>query len=688
MPLTTGSTLGSYQVTGKLGEGGMGEVYRARDTKLNREVALKVLPEGLADDRERLTRFRREAEVLASLNQPNIAAIHGLEDSTDTHALVLELIEGPTLTELIRRGAPGLALDEALPIAKQIADALEAAHERGIVHRDLKPDNIKVRDDGTVKVLDFGLAKALEPDRAEEDIANSPTMTAAATKMGMIMGTVAYMSPEQAKGKSVDRQTDVWAFGCVLYEMLTGRQAFAGDSVTEILVAVMTHEPDLEALPAPVPFAVRRLIRRCLERDPKQRLRSVTDGLLQLDDDLAHPSVGTAGELGAMASPWQRALPWAAGAAVAVVMALLGWNLRPDVPPARDAFAVPLPPGVTLGTPTSGRGTFALSPDGQDLVYAGFLEETETTQLYHRPMDRLEALPIPGTEGGHIPFFSPGGEWVGYFSTVDDALKRIPLGGGSALTIGSFPKGDFIATRPSGAAWGEDDTIWTGGVGLRADNGGLFRVPASGGVPEQVTVPEATTGPGASHVDPTPLPGGRGILYVWRRSDAPSLISVYIPATDEHRQLAEGRSPRYASSGHIVFSGPGAQRQNLYAMPFDVSELRATGEPVQVLQGAQRTVVGADGTLLFMPPFQTPDDKRLVWVDQDGTEEPIDAPPRPYTSPRVSPDGNRVALQIDEDVWVHDLALGSQTPLTFDPGRDRVPLWTPVTRPPWSCQFL
>ena len=445
--LQPGTTLGPYAVSAKLGQGGMGEVWRARDTTLDRDVALKVLPEAFTADPDRLARFEREAKILASLNHPNIASIYELEKSEGGtfRALVLELVDGPTLADRIAHGA--IPVEDALPIARQIAEALEAAHEVGVVHRDLKPANIKVRADGTVKVLDFGLAKAMGPlspwgeGRGEgDDPTESPTLTAAATRTGVLMGTPAYMSPEQATGKVVDRRSDVWAFGCVLYEMLTGRRAFAGDSVSETLVAVLTAGVDLEALPTSVPPAVRRLVRRCLQREPKRRLRDIADGLLELDDDLESRSAETQASLPVPRQivPMRRALPWVAAAAVAVAAGVAGWHLRPTpVGATRDHFAVTLPPDLSL--PPSSRFA-ALSPDGQYLVYVG--ERDGARQLYHRPLDQLDAVPIPDTDGASGPFFSPDGEWVGFaVGAAGDvtlrftAIKKIRLAGGPAELI-------------------------------------------------------------------------------------------------------------------------------------------------------------------------------------------------------------------------------------------------------------
>ena len=425
MPLSPGTTLGSYQVTAKIGEGGMGEVYRSRDTKLDRDVALKVLPEAFTQDPDRLARFEREAKVLASLNHPNIAAIYGLEEADGTRALVLELVEGPTLADRIKQGP--IPLDEALPIAKQIAEALEAAHEAGVIHRDLKPANIKVREDGTVKVLDFGLAKALDPN-PEGDPSQSPTLTAAATQMGVIMGTAAYMSPEQAAGKVVDKRGDIWSFGVVLFEMLTGQRLFTGETVSHVLGAVLQVEPQWDALPTTTPPVLRKLLRRCLEKERKRRLRDIGDALVELDE-VQTPAPARDEEAAAVVPPpttlW-RALPWTA---VALVGCLVGgvavWSLMPRAPeaPRVARLLMTLPPGNN----NFNHHLTAISPAGTHIAFAGF------DSLYLRAMHQGEATLLGGTEGATEPFFSRDGEWIGFWA--DGQLKKVSVTGGTPVTL-------------------------------------------------------------------------------------------------------------------------------------------------------------------------------------------------------------------------------------------------------------
>ena len=536
MPLEPGTTLGPYAVIAQIGEGGMGEVYQATDTKLNRQVALKILPEAFASDPDRLARFQREAQVLASLNHPNIAQIHGLEESDGTRALVLELVEGPTLADRIAQGA--MPLDEVLPIAKQIAEALEAAHEAGVIHRDLKPANIKVRDDGTVKILDFGLAKALDPS-PEGDPSQSPTLTAAATQMGVIMGTAAYMSPEQARGKPVDKRADIWAFGAVLYEMLTGAKPFPGDDISQTLARVIERDPDWAALPKTLPPALDTFLRRCLQREPRERVRDIGDVRLALagayDTTVAVPSV--------VSGPSNRTQTWFVAAAAAVVTAVVAtaimWSLRPAPPrPVVVHVSVTLPPGVTVPDDLF---PFALSSDGRHLVYVGV--SSGSSQLYHRALDQRDAVPLSGTDGAQYPFFSPDGQWIGF--TVDNrTLRKVSLAGEGAVTICELPPGGGGV-----AGWGPDDRIWLSAFGT-----GLYAVSAEGGVPQVVTTPAEGE---SFHAGPHPLPNGRGVVFTVFQGSVSVLtsqVAVYSYETGEHRVLADGSPAQFAPSGHLVFA--------------------------------------------------------------------------------------------------------------------------------------
>ena len=511
MPLQPGTTLGSYSVTAKIGEGGMGEVYQARDTKLDRDVALKVLPEAFTSDPDRLARFEREAKVLASLNHPNIGSIYGLEEAEGVRALVLELIEGPTLADRIAQGP--IPLDEALPIAKQIAEALEAAHEQGVIHRDLKPANIKVKADGTVKVLDFGLAKAFQPEASDASASLSPTisLTAAATQMGMVIGTAAYMAPEQAKGKVVDKRADVWAFGAVLYEMLTGTRPFVGDDVSDTLAAVLRADVDLAALPDDTPATLSRVISACLRRDPKQRVHDVADVRLAMEG-----AFETGVSAAALPSPgpqlrvWQRPIPLAlVGLALLALGGLaVGTVMRPGQPsPGSLArFVINTPPDAPLFRGISSPEV-AISPDGTRIVYGSGTGPGSTRQLYLRHVDQLDATPLRGTEGGSGPFFSPDGEWVGFHA--GDTLKKVSVLGGPAVTICD------LDGFPRGRSWTSDDTI----VFATTASNGLMRVPVVGGEPEVLTSVDPE-GAETAHVWPEVLPNGKGVLFTaWSGSD-------------------------------------------------------------------------------------------------------------------------------------------------------------------------
>ena len=673
MPLRPGTTLGHYDVTALIGEGGMGQVYQATDTKLNRQVALKILPEAFAADPDRLARFQREAQVLASLNHPNIAAIYGLEEADDTRALVLELVEGPTLADRIAQGP--IPVDEALPIATQIAEALEAAHEAGVIHRDLKPANIKVKDDDTVKVLDFGLAKALDTT-PEGDPSQSPTLTAAATQMGVIMGTAAYMSPEQARGSTADHRADIWAFGAVLYEMLTGERLFSGTTVSDTLASVLKTEPDWHALASDIPVSVRKLLRRCLDKDRRNRLHHIGDGRVEINEALT-PSSRDAVETSPATQPggWQRALPWVAGLVIGGLIAGgVVWSLTRPSAPRLARF----PLGVGLSQTSLGL-RMVVSPDGTRIVYV-----SEGDQLYVRQIDQLEAVPLRGAVGIN-PFFSPNGTSVGFrgpgFTITDDNLYRASIDGGPLVTLSEGIRGIH------GASWGPNDTI----VLASAAPGPLFRMAAAGG--ERHPLTELADGEMA-HRWPEFLPGGEAVLFtvvkgapLSRRIDPESMETWVLDLTSNQRTLliSGGGNPHYVPTGHIVYGVDGTLR----AVPFDLDRLEVTGDPVSVLagvfterNGAAHFSVGQDGSLVYVTGEAGDVRRSLVWVDREGRETAIAAEPRPYSSVQLSPDERQAVLQVGPwnggDLWVYNLARDSPNQLTFDSAmRNRYPIWTP-----------
>ncbi len=575
LALTPGTRLGPYEVVALIGAGGMGEVYRARDTKLNRDVAIKVLLPSVAGDPDRLARFSREAQVLASLNHPNIAHIHGLEESGGVTALILELVEGEDLAQRIARGP--IPLDEALPIARQIAEALEAAHDHGIIHRDLKPANIKLRADGTVKVLDFGLAKAIDPAGSSSVQAmNSPTLSIHATQTGIILGTAAYMSPEQAAGKAVDKRSDLWAFGVVVMEMLTGRQVFKGETVSHVLAAVLKDEPDWTALPLQTPASVRTLLRRCLEKDRKRRIADAADVRLEIDDaPLAASGDGMRVGVPVPQAAWRLALPWAVvgalAAGLATVLVLWAPWRKTMPPPAPLRLSAELGADVSL---TFGLGdAMSLSPDGAVIAFVG-QKGAGDPQLYVRQLTQLQATALSGTDEAHSPFFSPDGQWIAFFA--DGKLKKIAVTGGSVVTLCDAPNG-------RGGAWGEDGTI----VFLPNTAGSLMRVSSAGGMPEPLT--SLAEGEFTQRW-PQVLPGGKAVLFsgggvaagAW---DDASLVVQALPTGARTLVQRGGYHGRYLPSGlgsperagreggHLVYLHDGT----LFAAPFDLDRLAVTG---------------------------------------------------------------------------------------------------------------
>ena len=682
-----------FEIVAKLGEGGMGEVYLARDTRLDREVALKVLPDLFTSDPDRLARFEREAKVLAALNHPNIAQVYGFEPpsaGSGRAAIAMELVDGQTLQEIIAgaatagSGAPGLPFDRALAIVRQIATALEAAHDQGIIHRDLKPANVKVREDGTVKVLDFGLAKAFAADAesAQSAVSNSPTLTARSTQLGMILGTAAYMSPEQAKGRHVDRRADVWAFGVVFFEMLAGRRVFDGDDVSDVLASVLKSEPDWSLLPADLPPPVRRLLRRCLEKDPKKRLRDVAEGMIQLDEGLASGSTSSimmpaAGRHLPPPPAWRRALPIVATAA-ATALAILGattWMTPPPVAPLPIRFEHQVSGEVLLLSSTD-RRDLAISPDGATIVYA-VVTPQGARSLWLRRLDQLEATPLRGTEGGTMPFVSPDNNWIGFVDAVDNVtLKKVAVLGGPPATV-------VRATRPiQSATWTPDGSIV---YGLRGS--ALQVVPDGGGDPTPLTTLDAEAGD-VEHLLPSSVPGTAVILFVTGDGKTPALsgqLAAFDRASGRTVRLnIAGTQPRYVPSGHIVYA---ASDGSLRALAFDAATMATSGNPVPVLDGigvkssgAANFDVADDGRLVYTSGTNLAALRVITWTDRTGKETPIATPPRNYFYVRISPDGARLSLDVrdqEEDIWIWDVRREAPERLTDKAGADQYGLWTP-----------
>jgi serine/threonine protein kinase/Tol biopolymer transport system component len=702
-----GQFVGSFEILGTLGIGGMGEVYRARDTRLKREVALKILPASFADDPDRLARFQREAEVLASLNHPNIAAIYGLEEGADVgagfsrpvQALVMELVEGETLADRIARGA--IPVDEALPIAKQIAEALEAAHEQGIIHRDLKPANIKMRPDGTVKVLDFGLAKLSERGSAIRDPGSdrvgagfsrpnslSPTMTSPAlmTGVGVLLGTAAYMSPEQAKGRPADKRSDIWAFGCVLYEMLTGKRAFEGDDGAETLASVLRAEPDWRGLPTGVPPELSRLLQQCVAKDVRRRFRDIGDVLLRIDE--IHRGSGTASINTVPRSRRRQRLTWAIAGAVAIVVSSAGSLMWRAITSGSQAeaieFSIMAPPDITFaGLPGGGTGIapqIAVSPDGRRIAFVG--ASKGTFKLWVRSLSSLEARELPGTEQAAFPFWSPDSRFIGFFAA--GKLKKVSLDGGPPVVLC-----DSVGGR--GGTWNQN------GVILFAPSlSGLLRVSASGGTPVRVTkLDEQNRETG--HRWPFFLPDGRHFFYTAVTGPLGSALQasqVKIGSLDADNiiSLFAAESAVSYSSGHMFFWRDG----NLMAQPFNVDTLRPDGEPAPVAQqviaeGLRYVSASVSPTGVLVYGTRRADAlTQLTWRDRSGRILGTLGEPAGYASIALSPDDNRVAVALptgsgrgsfvpgaSSDIWVINAEGSTMTRTTFGSGANVWPVWSP-----------
>lgn len=694
-----GQALGPYVISAQIGEGGMGEVYRARDAKLGRDVAIKILPRAFAADPDRLARFEREARMLASLNHPHIGAIYGVEESNGVGALVLELVDGETLADKLageEAKSNGLPIPEALAIARQIADALEAAHAQGIIHRDLKPANIKVRPDGTAKVLDFGLAKVMEPIGAPSNVSQPPAKPAM-TQAGMILGTAAYMSPEQARGWAVDKRTDIWAFGCVLYEMLIGRAAFGGDTPSDTLAAIIEREPNWKALPERTPSSVRRLLRRCLEKDPKRRLPDIADARLEIDDAKTTPSdTRDAGPTLSSRIARVRArerVGWII-AAVCLTGLVATWAFNRagsgDRTPAdlsSYSTSIVLPAGVRLwsGNPP---GRFVLSPDGRRLAMVAS-DATGRSMLWVRPLDSRVAQALGGTEGATYPFWSADSRFIAFFA--QSKLKKIGVSGGEVVTLCDASDERGVAATAGGfgssGTWNRDDVI------LFTPNGNspLYRVSASGGTPTQVTTLDPASGD-VQHSFPFFLPDGRHFLYFVVGSQASRTVprGVYVGALDskEPGKLIEpgGTNAKYAN-GYLIFLRNGT----LLAQPFDVDRLELGGTPVSLADHVQTTTgsasdragaftVSETGVLAYQTGSLVR--SQLAWFDRAGTQLATLGDQADYVDVALSPDDTRVAVSLMDlqlgtrDIWIVDVARRLGERFTYESGDDFAPNWS------------
>jgi Tol biopolymer transport system component len=672
MPISAGTRLGSYELLAQIGAGGMGEVYQAHDTKLGRDVAIKVLPEAFAHDSDRLARFQREAKMLASLNHPNIATIHGLEQSNGTSYLVMELVSGETLAERIAREGP-LPVEEPLKLAVQIAEALEAAHEKGIIHRDLKPANVKVTPEGKVKVLDFGLAKAFAGDVADSNPSQSPTLSAVATMQGVLLGTAAYMSPEQARGKAVDKRTDIWALGCVLYELLTGKQAFQGEDITEILAAVVKSEPDWTALPASISPSIRVLLQRCLRKDRRQRISDASDVRIEIEDAIAAPKDAGAMQAAPATRGWRERAAWAAAALfiLTTIAFAIGFVLRAPKP------ARPMRLSADVGADASLYTAFGpaaiLSPDGTRLaLVAG--GSGQKRRIYVRSLDQLQAAALSGTENASDPFFSPDGQWIGFFA--DGKLKKISVQGGAAVTLCDSPS-------DLGGSWGDDGTIV-----FTPERVALSKVSSAGGTPQPLTTLDKQAGENTQRW-PQVLPGSKAVLFTSNthligHEDAD--IVVYSMASGQRKTVQRGGfHARYLPSGHVVYMHEGT----LFAVPFNLKRLEVTGQPAPILEGVV-TVPGnggaqfsfsETGNLVYVAGRSAFQNVSIYWMDREGKFTPLRETPGNYLNPAFSPDGKRLALDISDgkraDIWVYQWERDTLTRLTFAGEANTFPVWTP-----------
>jgi len=677
MPLTSGTRIGIYEVRSLLGVGGMGEVYRSRDSKLGREVALKVLPGSVGIDPDRLGRFGREAKVLAALNHPNIASIYGLEDSGATHALVMELVEGPTLADRIKSGP--IPAEEALPIAKQICEALEYAHERNIVHRDLKPANVKVTPEGTAKVLDFGLAKALENETTPVDLASSPTMSRLATQAGAILGTAAYMSPEQARGKGADRRADIWAFGCVLYEMLTGKMAFGGETVSDTLAAIIKEQPDWTQLPADTSARVRVLVQRCLQKDVRQRLQAIGDARIAIDEVLAGAPDPTASTVQPALRPepakpaWTRLLPW--GVAAVLGAGLLfsffwPWNRPPSSPQKPVELSLLIPEDQRLDLLNG--PAFAISSDGSRIAYVIQEVASGTGRLYVRNLDKSTAVLLDGVGLAAAPFFSPDGQWIGFFG--DGKLKKVSVRGGAPLVL-------CEVSGYRGGAWGPDDSI----IFPTQFTSALYSIPASGGTPKMLTHLDAARGE-VTHRWPQFLPGGKAVLFTASSNNnffgRANVVAAPLDTGVPKILVENAYFGRYLPGGYLAYMSQGT----MFVAPFDAKALKVTGTAIPAVQGMNSDLsnggvqfsVAENGIAMYLPGTTSNQAMNIAQLDRKGNSTVLLKDQSDAASPRMSPDGKRLAFENGPGgIWVHDLARGTTTPVAPATAGVNFPIWSP-----------
>jgi serine/threonine protein kinase len=675
-----GSRIGSYELSALIGAGGMGEVYRATDTRLKREVAVKVLPAALATDTERLDRLQREARVLASLNHPNIAHVYGIEQSEGSIAIIMELVDGETLADRIAHGA--IPVDEALSIAKQIAWGLEAAHAQTIVHRDLKPANVKVRSDGTVKLLDFGLAKTIETPKLFAELSESPTLTiSAVTQTGLVLGTAAYMSPEQARGKAVDRRTDIWAFGCVLYEMVSGQPAFRGETVSDTLAAVLERQPDWHTLPAATPARLRWLLRRCLEKDLNRRLHDIADARIELDEMSSNPGADEDSSVNTARRITRDYVGWFAAAVclAALIVALIFRASTPATPGNVPTYraSILLPDSVGLSRFPAGR--FALSPDGRRIAFTG-TDASQRSQIWVRALDTTIAQPLAGTEGAAFPFWSPDSRFIAFMA--QGKLKKVAATGGPVTTL-------CDAASNSSGTWNRDDVILFTPAGASP----LYRVSALGGTPTAATTLDTASGE-SQHWFPFFLPDGRHFLYFSLGTKTGGAIdprAVYVGSLDPNessKQLVQGGSNAQYADGHLLFM----QGRTLMAQPFDTARLELTGQAIPVAEQVQIPGAGDTGTAGAFSvadsgtiAYQTGLDSvrsQLGWFDRRGTQTSLLGDQADYSEVGISPDGQRAVVSVldpargTRDLWLYDVARGLRTRFTADAADEIAPTWS------------